>query len=224
LDRDVTEDLRGDWIEPDIPDYGVDRLVVCDRHDAIGTYVANGFHARERCPVIAVTGHPAPIFETVLTMALRSRRLVVVVVHDASPAGCRLANHVATDPAWFAHQVRRREALVVDLGLRPSQVGRYRGCYLPSGTKDPVHDLTRLGPKEQKWLRRHRVELAAIPPHLLLNATRQTLLSAESHHRHPPEPTPAAARDDEVPSLGWVVGNVAFDRVADGVLDADGFG
>jgi hypothetical protein len=99
-------------VEADVGDYSFDRAVICDRARTVDLLLANNFHFENNCAILSVDGYPPGPFETVRSMLKRNPRLAVYALHDATPAGCRLARTLAQDPAWFAGQTA-----VIDVGL-----------------------------------------------------------------------------------------------------------
>ena len=149
-------------LEPDIGDYSFDRAVICDRARTVDLLIANNFHFENNCAVLSIDGYPPEPFETIRTMLKRNPKLLVVTLHDATPDGCRLANHVAFDPDWFGGKLK-----VIDLGLRPNHAGPFKGLYLPSPLPAVVAG-NGLSASEAKWFERHLLELAAIRPEQIL--------------------------------------------------------
>jgi hypothetical protein len=147
--------------EPDLADYSFDRAVICDRNRTVDLLLANNFHFENNCAVLSSGGYPPGPFETVRTMLRRNPKLQVFALHDATPAGCRLARQLATSPDWF-----RDLPSVTDVGLRPKHAGPLRGLYLPSGVALQPGDG--ISPAEAAWLARYALELAAIRPEQVL--------------------------------------------------------
>jgi hypothetical protein len=148
--------------EPDLADYSFDRAVICDRARTVDLLVANNFHFENNCAVLSVGGYPPGPFETIRAMLRRNQRLQVLVLHDATVAGCRLAHQLATSPEWFRHLPG-----VTDVGLRPSHAGPFKGLYLASPT-GPVPAGDGITAKEAAWLSQYTLELAAIRPEQVL--------------------------------------------------------
>ena len=145
-------------VEADVGDYSFDRAVICDRARTVDLLLANNFHFENNCAILSVDGYPQGPFETVRSMLKRNPRLAVYALHDATPAGCRLARTLAQDPAWFAGQTA-----VIDVGLRPMQAAAIQGPFLP-GREGDVGTEPGLSAWEATWLAKHRLELAVISP------------------------------------------------------------
>ena len=149
--------------ERDIGDYSFDRAVICDRARTVDLLIANNFHFENNCAVLSVRGYPEGPFETVRTMLKRNPKLQVFALHDASITGCRLANTLADDPAWFKGQVT-----VTDVGLRPRHAAPFHGLLLPAAGAAVVVHGTGIDASEVAFLTAYVLELAAIRPEQIL--------------------------------------------------------
>ncbi len=149
-------------LEADIGDYSFDRAVICDRARTVDLLVANNFHFENNCAVLSVDGYPKGPFQTIKAMLKRNPKLQVFAIHDATPAGCRMAQMLANDPEWFDGKLR-----VIDLGLRPNHAGPFHGLLLDAdGPRvDPADGIREA---EAEWLTKYKLELAAIRPEQVL--------------------------------------------------------
>lgn len=160
--------------EPDLFDYGLPRLLVCESDDIAAMLRANGVSMESACPVYGAS--ELPLDQGVLRMLSLAERATVYLLHDASARGL-------TFPARFARSVEVPEGVrVVPLGLRPRQAGALhlvhgRGpAYAAVPAAFPAAGLDQglgpgfvLGRGERDWLRRGRfVEVAAVNPASLL--------------------------------------------------------
>ncbi|MFM7846760.1 MAG: hypothetical protein ACKPEY_21345 [Planctomycetota bacterium] len=149
-------------VEDDVADYSFDRAVICDRRETADLLLANDFHFENNCAVLSIDGYPQRLFDTVRQMLRRNPKLKVYAIHDATVGGCQMAENIATDAAWFGGGVP-----VIDVGLRPSHARRMKGLWHPaSDQQQPA--TSGITVREAKWLKRHRLELAAIPPEQLI--------------------------------------------------------
>ena len=150
--------------EPDLADYSFDRAVICDRARTVNLLLANNFHFENNCAVLSIDGYPPRPFPTVRAMIRRNPKLQVFAVHDATPAGCRLAYRLSSDPDWFGGRIK-----VVNVGLRPGHATKLRGLYREGGDgdADAGEGVTEV---ESRWLSRYALELAAFRPELILKA------------------------------------------------------
>ena len=155
--RPQTEAAEQPAIEPDIGDYSFDRAVICDRARTADLLIANNFHFENNCAVLTVDGYPRAPFATIMTMLKRNPKLQVYALHDATPAGCAMSHKIASDPAWFDGASR-----VIDLGLRPSHSGPFRGLLQLAST--PVAPGPGISETEATWLSTRVLELAAVRP------------------------------------------------------------
>jgi hypothetical protein len=169
-------------LEPDLEDYSFDRAVICDRARTVDLLLANNFHFENNCAILSFDGYPKQAFESVRRMLKRNPRLEVYVLHDATPAGCRLAHRLANDPQWFKGQGR-----VIDVGLRPAHAGPFKGLLLPA--EAPVNPGHGISEEEARWLSTYRLELAAIRPEQVV----KRLFKAISRQPAFPSEAPASA-------------------------------
>jgi hypothetical protein len=105
-------------INPDVSAYSFDRLVVCDRPEIAQFLIANNFHFENNCAVLSITGYPQSIFDTTMEMLRRNPDLKVYALHDCSPKGIGLVNHLRTSSNWFPNN----RAIIIDIGLLPKQI------------------------------------------------------------------------------------------------------
>jgi hypothetical protein len=150
-------------LEADIGDYSFDRAVICDRARTVDLLVANNFHFENNCAILSVDGYPKGPFPIVRKMLKRNPKLQVFVLHDATLPGCRLAHRLIIDPEWFGGAGLR----VIDLGLRPRHAGPFKGLLL-HGDGVKLDDEDGITQNEGEWLRKHKLELAAVRPEQVL--------------------------------------------------------
>ncbi|MGW1466059.1 hypothetical protein ACWCPT_17155 [Streptomyces sp. NPDC002308] len=152
--------------EPDLHDYGLPRLLVCQDRAIARMLLANHVHLEAACPVLGVAD--ALPFDVRLTTALeRADGATVYVLHDASPRGIALRGRVRASLGPVPG------VQVSSLGLVPRHAQAMR---LPAG-RGPVRreELAALPdalrPQETAWLARGRfAEVAAVPPGRLVRA------------------------------------------------------
>ncbi|MCU0543757.1 MAG: hypothetical protein MUE44_16505 [Oscillatoriaceae cyanobacterium Prado104] len=113
--RDTNENAA---INPDVSAYSFDRVVVCDRAEIAQFLIANKFHFENNCAVLSVTGYPQNIFDTTMQMLRRNPDLKVYALHDCSPRGIGLVNHLRTSHNWFPDN----STIIIDIGLLPRQI------------------------------------------------------------------------------------------------------
>ncbi len=164
-------------INPDITAYSFDRVVVCDRAEIAQFLIANNFHFENNCAVLSITGYPENIFSTVMEMLQRNPNLEVYALHNASPRGLNLVNHLRTSPNWFSNS----NITIYDLGLLPRQFMKKSKVFIQSSEEsgneaknlsiDVKQNLTEA---EIDWLESGKfVELESFSPKKLLRVVTQ---------------------------------------------------
>ncbi|MFE9634681.1 hypothetical protein [Streptomyces sp. NPDC006463] len=147
--------------EPDLYDYGLPRLLLCQDRSIAAMLLANHVHLEAACPVLAAPD-ALPLPPRLLAALERADGATVHVLHDASPEGVTLPARVraALGPVPGVR--------VSSLGLVPRHAAALR---LPSGrgpapTPAPGADWpAALRPREAAWLERGRfAQVAAVPP------------------------------------------------------------
>ncbi|ONK11264.1 hypothetical protein [Streptomyces sp. MP131-18] len=179
--------------EPDLFDYGLPRLLVCESDDIARMLRANGLPMESACPVYGAG--ELPLDPGVSTMLTQAERATVYVLHDASPAGLAFAAHAA-GLAGVPDGVG-----VVPIGLRPRQAGALHLPHRPRGSAaaGAAAADTPADPWERRWLGRGRaVEVAAVRPAALLRTVHR--LVREIRRRPPPA---GLRRAREVGFLSW---------------------
>lgn len=164
-------------INPDITAYSFDRVVVCDSAEIAQLLIANNFHFENNCAVLSITGYPENIFSTVMEMLRRNPDLKVYALHNASPRGVTLVNHLRTSPNWFLNT----NITIYDLGLLPRQFTKNSKVFIQASEEyakeaknlsiDVKRDLTEA---EIEWLESGKfVELESFTPKRLLRVVTQ---------------------------------------------------
>lgn len=100
-----------EWAEPDIYDYGVERVIIVERDLLVDFLVRNDFHAQHRALVISQSGYPEYLLPVARRILADAPDLKVYVLHDASPAGEQLARRVPSLGLGV------QDHPVIDLGL-----------------------------------------------------------------------------------------------------------
>ncbi|MET9212975.1 MULTISPECIES: hypothetical protein [unclassified Nocardia] len=145
--------------EPDLFDYGLPRLLVCESTEIAQMLRANGIPMESACPVVGAGELPLdPRVAGMLTLVERS---AVFLLHDATPHGLTFPDRVRVLTP-IPDGVR-----VVPLGLRPRQAGTLHATHRSAPAPRTIDAV--VDPWEQDWLRHGRgVELAAVRPAALL--------------------------------------------------------
>jgi len=157
--------------------YSFDRAVICDRPETVDLLIANQFHFENNCAVLAIDGYPQHAFETVRTMLRNNPRLVVLALHDASVAGCQLAQRLRSDPAWFKDGVP-----VLDVGLRPKHAIAFLGQHEPAPISHAVTAGAGITSAEGAWLSRNMLALAVVIPEQIVKRLFRAIGLAEDRH------------------------------------------
>ncbi|MFF2348527.1 hypothetical protein ACFVVL_01980 [Kitasatospora sp. NPDC058115] len=154
--------------EPDLYDYGLPRLLVCQSREITAMLLANDLHLEAACPIVAAGD--LPLDERLVAGLERAGGAVLHVLHDASPSGLACYEEVRAAYGPGAAHGGPQGLRVRSMGLVPRHAttlhltsGRgphgYRGA-LPAG----------LRPEERAWLGSGRtIELAAVSPARLLH-------------------------------------------------------
>ncbi|MFJ4672600.1 hypothetical protein [Kitasatospora purpeofusca] len=156
--------------EPDLYDYGLPRLLVCQSREITAMLIANDLHLEAACPVLPAD--ELPLDERLVGALERAGGAVVHVLHDASPSGLACFEQVRAAYGSAAGRdgagpagVRVRSMGLVPRHANTLHLTSGRG---PHGHRGPLPAALR--PEERAWLGSGRtIELAAVPPARLLH-------------------------------------------------------
>jgi hypothetical protein len=143
--------------------YSFDRAVICDRAETVDLLLANRFHFENNCAVLAIDGYPPRAFQVVRDMLRNNPRLVVVALHDATEAGCKLAHQLRTHQSWFKDLVP-----VIDVGLRPVHHKSLRGQEDRRVPRRSVPASEGVSSEEAAWLAHSTLSLAVVVPEQII--------------------------------------------------------
>jgi len=143
-------------VSPDVSAYSFDRLVVCDRPEIAQFLIANNFHFENNCAVLSITGYPQSIFDTTMEMLRRNPDLKVYALHDCTPRGIGLVDHLRTSPNWFSDS----SAIIIDIGILPRQIIEAGDKIFVLSSESSARDAVELppairqdlSPEELHWL------------------------------------------------------------------------
>ncbi|MFD7900251.1 hypothetical protein [Streptomyces sp. NPDC059743] len=166
--------------EPDLYDYGLPRLLVCQSRSVARMLLANDIHLEGACPVLAADG--LPLDPRLVAGLGRVDGATVHVLHDASTAGIALTARVRADVAAVAGAAGGPGVRVASMGLVPrhaaalhlvSPHGPAPGPGPATGPDDAHDDAqalpSALEPRERDWLAGGRfAEVESVPPARLL--------------------------------------------------------
>ncbi|MFJ4094830.1 hypothetical protein ACIPYS_24855 [Kitasatospora sp. NPDC089913] len=161
--------------EPDLYDYGLPRLLVCQSREITAMLIANDLHLETACPILPAD--ELPLDDRLVGALERAGGAVVHVLHDASPSGLACFEQVkaaygsaAGPSAAEATEAGPTGVRVRSMGLVPRHAGT---LHLTSGRGPHGHRgalPAGLRPEERAWLGSGRtIELAAVAPARLLH-------------------------------------------------------
>lgn len=180
---------------PDLFDYGLPHLLVC-QHTAIAhMLLANLLHMEARCLILDVTSAtPLPVvLKQMLTRADAAR---ILVLHDASRSGLALMQGLRqrlNAPAGIP---------IRSIGLRPIHAQRLHLFAIREQISPipPGIEFRGLPAREQTWLQHGwSAEIAAVRPAHLLRALRRIIVRAPS----PTRPTFDLRRERTIGFMTW---------------------
>jgi hypothetical protein len=183
--------------EPDLLDYGLDQVLICEDDSIAQMLIANHAYMDLKC---AIVGYSAalPLPGPLRTMLSRTPESRVLLLHNASAAGLELAARLPAALELPAH-VR-----FDSLGLRPLHAMRLHLF----AAQNPLHGTPRalwppaLRPGEVRWLRHGWcAEVAAVPPISLLLKLRRIVAGTMP----PPRRLFDLRRDREIGFMTWPV-------------------
>jgi len=160
-------------VSSDVSAYSFDGLVVCDRPEIAQFLIANNFHFENNCAVLSITGYPESIFDTTREMLRRNPDLKVYALHDCTPRGIGLVDHLRTSPNWFLDS----SAIIIDIGIRPRQILAAGDNIFVLSSESSARDAVQLPPairqdlsaEELEWLElRNYVELESFSAQRLI--------------------------------------------------------
>ena len=160
-------------VSPEVSAYSFDRLVVCDRPEIAQFLIANNFHFENNCAVLSITGYPQSIFDITMEMLRRNPDLKVYGLHDCTPRGIGLVDHLRTSPNWFSDS----SAIIIDIGILPRQIIAAGDNMFVLSSESSARDAVQLPPairqdlsaEELQWLESGNfVELESFSPQKLI--------------------------------------------------------
>ncbi len=115
IEKPSLHDPPPEWSEPDIYDYGVERLLIVERDILVDLFVKNGVHAEQRMLVLSESGYPEYLLPVARRLLEEQPDLVVFLLHDATEHGVMMQERVLASGLLPLSQHP-----IVDLGLFPS--------------------------------------------------------------------------------------------------------
>ncbi|NMG21449.1 hypothetical protein [Brasilonema bromeliae] len=179
------EEIAPAAVNPDVTAYSFDRLVVCDSAAIAQMLIANNFHFEKNCAILSISGYPQNIFDTTMLMLRRNPDLIVYALHDCSPRGVSLVNHLRTSSTWFLNS----NVTMIDIGLLPRQIiAASRGMFIQSQSES-AEAAKQLAPEirsalstdELEWLESGNfVELESFSPQKLIQILNHGIVNSQT--------------------------------------------
>jgi hypothetical protein len=121
LTKPNLQDRPPEFREPDIFDYGVERVLIVQHDLLVDLFVRNGLHTKERALVISEHGYPRYLLPHAQKLLQSSPELPVFLLHDADAEGLMMRERLERSRKLpiVGHPV-------IDTGLSPREVGRIR--------------------------------------------------------------------------------------------------
>ena len=82
------------WNEPDIYDYGVERILIVERDVLVDLFVKNNAHAEQRMLVISENGYPDYLVPVARNLLAKQPDLPIFLLHDATQRGAEMATRI----------------------------------------------------------------------------------------------------------------------------------
>ncbi|WP_298816504.1 hypothetical protein [Chloroflexus sp.] len=164
--------------EPDLYDYGVPFVIICQDITIARMLRANALHMEMGCAILGLP-EASPFPDGLLSMLMLTPAPYALLLHDASFAGLRFANE-ARDALDLPPTIQVRS-----LGLRPGDALRQH-LFTTGNALPPSEALAtmNLGLIERQWLTAgYSAEVAAIRPLKLLRILRQSAPSLRRSSR-----------------------------------------
>ncbi|MFJ6087099.1 hypothetical protein ACIQI8_37515 [Streptomyces sp. NPDC092369] len=99
--------IGGPAREPDLYDYALPRLLICQDRAIAQMLLANHVHLEAACPILSAEDD-LPLDPRLVTALERAEGATVHVLHDASPAGIALPGRVREESGQVASRARGR--------------------------------------------------------------------------------------------------------------------
>jgi hypothetical protein len=94
IDKPALHEPPPDWPEPDIYDYGVERLLIVERNILVDLFVKNEQHTEQRMLVISENGYPSYLLPVAKKLLDERPGLPVFLLHDATFEGISMKSRI----------------------------------------------------------------------------------------------------------------------------------
>ena len=111
-----------EWSEPDIYDYGFERLLICDERLTVDWLVKNGVHTDSRALIVSEDGYPSYLIPLAQRALKTQPELKVFLLHAYQPSSAPMTDRVRAQ-AWWPKDASHP---FIDLGLSESDVRQLR--------------------------------------------------------------------------------------------------
>ena len=110
-----------DWPEPDIYEYGVERIVVVQHDLLVDLLVKNDLHSAQRALVISGAGYPDYLIPQAVKALEQNPDLPVYFLHDATTVGQNWFDVISN-----SDKLPWRDHPLIDMGLYPEDMRRIK--------------------------------------------------------------------------------------------------
>lgn len=110
-----------EWREPDIYDYGVEKILIVERDLLVDWFVLNGFHAEQRMLVLSESGYPDYLVPIARQLLRDHPELPVYILHDATEQGRKMVSRLK-----ISQRLPVGDREIHDLGLHKEDVRRMK--------------------------------------------------------------------------------------------------
>ena len=107
--------------EPDIYDYGVEKILIVQRPLIVDLLVKNKVHVQTRSLIMCSDGYPKYLNETLTRLLNESPELPVFFLHDSTPAGMQWLQIQLESP-----RLNNGKRKLIDMGFSPDDLKRLR--------------------------------------------------------------------------------------------------
>jgi hypothetical protein len=109
--RPGLEEPPAGFLEKEVIDYGVERIIIVERPLLVDLFVKNSFHAEQNALIFSQDGYPSFIVGCARKILRKNKSLPVYLLHDASEAG-----------QGMYQRIKLSGRRIIDLGIRPEHI------------------------------------------------------------------------------------------------------